>query len=568
MATHHAVYLFLIAASGVLSGGLSVVALRNRGRAGSLSLGILLLGVAVWSGGKVLELASPGLSASLFWANLQYVGIVTVVTMWLVFAMTYTGRIKRPSARTASLLTVEPLAVLVAVWTNGRHGLFRSSVELVSYGQLTGVTAAPGPAFWIHAAYSYLLLLVGTVVIVNLLIRSERLYRSRAISLTVAVCSPWLGNALFIGGIAPPALDTTIVGFSLTGVALVVIMARHRLFDIVPAVSEIARDELIRNMTDAVVIVDREGRVVDGNPAAEALLDRDLPGAIGRPLTETFPALAGATADETPDGDGPYRTEFERREGNAVRHYDVRVSPLRQGFGVVTGRLISLRDVTEQRRREQQLEVLNRLLRHNFRNDANVIRGNATLLSDDIEDPRATERLDTIRRTIEGMIERNERFASLTERLDEAGGESTDLSVRLEALIAAKRRHNPHAKIAFDGAEDARVDAGGVVVSAFDELLTNSIEHNDAEPPRVRVSVENETENGTVRIALRDNGPGIPDYEMRPIERGTETALEHGSGVGLWIATWIVREAGGTIGFAETDDGTTVTVRLPVDRSG
>jgi len=568
MTTHHAVYLFLIGASGILSAGLSVVALRNRDSAGSLPLGVLLLGVAVWSVGKVLELASPGLSASLFWANAQYLGIVTVVAGWLAFAVTYTGRVERLTGKAVSLLAVEPLFVLVAAWTNGRHGLFRTSVELASYGQLTGVTSAPGPAFWIHAAYSYLLLFVGTAAIVRLLVRSKHLYRSQSIGLTVAVCSPWLGNGLFIAGVAPPALDTTIVGFSITGVVLAVVTARHRLLDIVPAVREVARDELIESMTDAVLVVDREGRVVDANPAAEALLDREPAHAMGRPLTEVFPALVDAMDDAAPDGNGSYRTEFERRDGNAVRHYDIRVSPLRRGFGAVTGRLISLRDVTEQRQREQQLEVLNRLLRHNFRNDANVIRGNATLLGDDIDDPGGAERLDTIRRTVEGMIERNERFASLTERLDEPDGGVTDLSARLEALIATKRRRNPHAEIAFDGAGNAWVDAGSVVVSALDELLTNSIEHNDAETPRVGVSVEHDAESGAVRITVSDNGPGIPDYEMRPIERETETALEHGSGVGLWVTTWIVREADGSIDFAETDDGTTVTIWLPDERSG
>lgn len=566
MTTHHVVYLFLIAVSGALSAGLSVVAFRTRDTVSGVPLGVLLVGVTVWSGGKLLELFSPGLSASLFWANVQYVGIVTVVAAWLVFALTYTGRIERVTARIAALLAVEPLIVLVAAWTNAGHELFRTSVDLVSYGALTGVTSTPGPVFWLHAAYSYLLLFVGTVAIVRLVVRSDHLYRSQAIGLTIAVCSPWIGNGLFISGAISPALDTTIVGFSVTGVVLAVVTVRHRLLDIVPVVREVARDELIESMTDAVLVVDRQGRVVDGNPAAETLFGRDLADAIGRPLASAFPALAEAM-DEASDGAGPFRTEFERREGNAVRHYDVRVSPLRRGFGAVTGRLVSLRDVTEQRQREQQLEVLNRLLRHNFRNDATVVRGNASLLRDEISDPVAKEHLDTIRRTVEEMIERNERFASLTERLDEPDGGVTDLSARLEALVAAKRRRNPHAEIAFDRTEDARVEGGSVVVSAVDELLSNSIQHSDAETPLVRVSVEHHAESGAVRIAVSDNGPGIPDYETRPIERGTETALEHGSGVGLWVATWIVREADGSIDFAETDDGTTVTVWLPAERS-
>jgi len=583
MSVHHVAYVLLIAVAAGLSAFLSVVALRNRDIAGALPLGVLLVGVTVWAGGKIAELASPGLSASVFWANVQYFGIVAVIAMWLLFALAYTGRSRWLTGRTVLLLAVEPVLVLVAIWTNGRHGLFRTGTDLVSHGSLTGVTSIPGPAFWIHTAYSYLLLSVGAVLIVRLLVRSDHLYRSQAIGVLLAVCSPWIGNGVFLLGATPPAIDTTIIGFSITGVALTVITVRHRLFDIVPVVREVARDKVIESMTDAVVVVDHRGRLVDGNPAAEALLDRDITDVIGRPLAEAFPDLAAAIDGGAMDGDATdtdangrdadeensFQTEFERKKGSAVRYYDVRVSSLQRGFGALTGRLISLRDITDQRQREQQLEVLNRLLRHNFRNDATAIQGNASLLRDDVTDPDALRHLETIERTVETMIERNERFSHLMGRLDDSARESIDLTAELKELVATKRRRHPEAAIAFDRTEPAWVDTGGIVVSALDELLTNSIKHNDADRPRVQIAITTpeRRESDTVRLRIRDNGPGIPDREIGPIDRGTETPLEHASGVGLWLATWIIREVDGSLSFSETEDGTAVTVSLPADRS-
>mgnify|MGYP000044195208 CR=1 FL=1 len=564
----HLIYVFLIGASAVLSAALSVVALRNRDIAGALSLGVLLSAVTFWAVGKIAELASPGLPATLFWANAQYAGIVVVIAAWLLFALVYAGRRRWLTRRTVVMLAVEPLLVLFAIWTNGSHGLFRTSVDLVSYGSLSGLTSTPGPAFWIHSAYSYLILFLGAILILRVLVRSDHLFRSQAIGLLVAVFSPWIGNGLFLLGATPPALDTTIIGFSITGTVLVVITVRHRLLDIVPMVREVARDELIESMTDAVLVVDQRDQLVDGNPAAESLLGRDIREAIGRPLDEAFPALADAI-DEASNGDGAFQTELERREENAVRYYDVRVSPIQRGFGALTGRLISLRDVTDQRQRQQQLEVLNRLLRHNFRNDATVIQGNASLLRSDVASPDGRRRLETIERTIETMVERNERFSHLTERLKESDREAIDLAAKIEDLVAAKRRRHPEVAITLDCTEAAWVETGEVVVSALDELLTNSIKHNDSEQPRVVISITSEPrgESDAVRLRVSDNGPGIPDHEIEPIDRGTETQLEHTSGVGLWLAAWIVRKANGSIAFTETDDGTTVTVRLPTSQA-
>ena len=96
------------------------------------------------------------------------------------------------------------------------------------------------------------------------------------------------------------------------------------------------------------------------------------------------------------------------------------------------------------------------------------------------------------------------------------------------------------------------------------ELIENGIRHTEQPTPRIDVVVERaDRHDGPVRIKIFDNGPGIPTHEQTAILGGTETPLEHGSGVGLWLANWIAESLGGELAFDQREPtGTTVTVTL------
>lgn len=99
----------------------------------------------------------------------------------------------------------------------------------------------------------------------------------------------------------------------------------------------------------------------------------------------------------------------------------------------------------------------------------------------------------------------------------------------------------------------------------LNNLIENAIERNDAETPRVVVSVARSADDGEfIALRIRDNGPGIPAMEREVLEQGSETPLVHGSGLGLWLVYWSVTGLGGTVTFEATEPrGSIVTVRLP-----
>lgn len=566
MSFHHVLYLALLAVSGAVSGCVAVLAWRNRDVAGASPLAALMGAATLWAAAKVLELSSTGLQATVLWASVQYAGIVVVPAAWLVFALQYSGRDEWLNRRSLAALAVEPAFVLLATWTNAAHGLFWSSVELASLGAFTSLSTTYGPVFWVHAVYSYVLLATGTWMIVKVILVSEHLYRSQAIGLLAAVSVPWLGNGVYLAGFVPRGMDPTIVAFTASGLLFLWAITRYRLLALIPAAREVARAELIERMNDAVVVVDERGLVVDGNPAAQRVLDCQVPDAIGRPLESVCPPLHEAIRESTPGDETDVQTAFSTWDGDAYRSYDVRVSPLRRGRGLVSGRIVNVREVTEQRRREQRLDVMNRLIRHNVRNELNLVIGTARMLRDELPADRSRDRVETIHDAADRLLRHAEKMNEAANRSRRTESGPTDVSAEVASIIDSKREAHPDAEISIDRPDEAWTSAGPAVATAIDELVSNAIQHGNGTEPTVHVSVsaaDSPGDGGSVSVRVEDAGPGIPPDEVEPILRGEETPLAHSTGVGLWIVTWIVRESGGDVAFDGTDGGTTVTVDLP-----
>lgn len=211
----------------------------------------------------------------------------------------------------------------------------------------------------------------------------------------------------------------------------------------------------------------------------------------------------------------------------------------------------------------QQLSVLNRILRHDIRTGVQVIRGYAEMLpnpndvSPAVPVERIQERANEMHETAESASEIRRMLEDSDRWIDQM-----DVEAVLESAVEATTERHPDARIRTTIPSETPVTASTMLELAFEELLTNAIEHNDSTPCTVEVECEVHKESVVVQIA--DNGPGIPDEELEPLMEGEETSLTHASGIGLWLATWIVEGSGGSLAFDENEcGGSTVTVRLP-----
>ncbi len=216
------------------------------------------------------------------------------------------------------------------------------------------------------------------------------------------------------------------------------------------------------------------------------------------------------------------------------------------------------------RQRQQELDLLkemqSRVLRHNLRNDLNVVEG-AAQSARDAPPERTAELLDTIERTARGLAETSEKVREIKRVVDRSDGtRSFRLPNAVEPVVESLGRQYPEATIRVD-VPDIAVESHRELPVAVRNLVENGIVHNVG---AATVEVHAAEQDGRAVLTICDDGPGIPDHETAAIRQNRETDLEHGSGAGLWLVSWVVQRSSGTLRFPKTDHGTTVTLELPV----
>jgi signal transduction histidine kinase len=550
-------YVPLALVAAVVGAGLSLFAWFNRDTPGGGPLSLFLLSASVLAVTQTLSLTAVWEADTVLWGQLAYAVAALVPLAWLLTVVEYAGKHDWITPRTAIVLLVEPVVFSALLWTNDTHGLIWSDVTPTSVGRFLVFAGTEGLGFWAHLVYAYLLVAVGAGVLFRLLVHENGTFRDQATALLAAITLPMVVNALYVFGFL--RIDPTGVAFVLSGIVLVGAVFRGQLLHVSPATRELGREQLADDLDEPVVIVDTGTTVVDVNPSARALLDQST--VVGRPLERIEPDL-GAVVE------APGREEITLDCGGQLRYYDVRVSEFHRAYGVVSGYIVSLRDVTERTRREQRLDVMNRLFRHNLRNEMNVVRGNAELIAHDTDDEAVTERTDRIIDTVDEVIDRSDKLGRLSRSLDDETPQPTaDVKLLVESAITGVREDHPDAEIrvevsAREGSWEA--EGGPPVEIALSELLENAAVHHHDPPATITVTLAADPETVTVEIA--DDGPGIPEQELSVIEAGSETPLQHASGVGLWMARWLVERAGGTLDF-ENDGGTRVRISLPSGES-
>lgn len=218
--------------------------------------------------------------------------------------------------------------------------------------------------------------------------------------------------------------------------------------------------------------------------------------------------------------------------------------------------------------RIEQLEVLNRIVRHDIRNDLNIVEGRIQLATEHT-DPEGREQLEKAHRATVNAIALTDTAREFVEALDEDEDrelERVPLQQVLRTQIDRARRSYPDAEIQFDRAPDSDVYvlADDMISSLFRNLLVNAVQHNDKDVPRVTVSVEEQDE--TVVVSVADNGPGIPDELKETVfGRGEEGLEGTDAGIGLYLVDQLVAQFGGDVRITDNEpDGAIFEVRLQV----
>ncbi|MFB6297251.1 MAG: PAS domain S-box protein [Salinirussus sp.] len=334
----------------------------------------------------------------------------------------------------------------------------------------------------------------------------------------------------------------------------------------------------VENAGHAVMITDREGTIEYVNPVFEAESGYTRAEAVGR----TPRILDSGRQDEEfyermwetiLSGEQWEANLVNRRKNGGLYHVNQTISPIANEAGEITHFVAIEADVTSRRLREQQLDVLNRVLRHNLRNEMNIIRGRAELLGESLDGDEAGTGIQAHVRKIEDRVDA---LATLSEKAgtvrslfrDEPPADvAYDLTELLEDVVAEFSVAHPAASVTLDDPDTVYAQVDSRLRMALAELLDNAIVHSDQPVPEVTVTAgpSSERQSGEwIDIEIADNGPGIPEHEWDAIEQGEETPLNHGTGLGLWIVHWTVSLFGGEVSLEDDSSrGARVILSLP-----
>ncbi|WP_276270678.1 PAS domain S-box protein [Haloarcula litorea] len=251
---------------------------------------------------------------------------------------------------------------------------------------------------------------------------------------------------------------------------------------------------------------------------------------------------------------------------NARRDYGVWVwvqgTPVFEGGEVVRIAGFS-RDITDRRRRERHLAVMERLLRHNLRNDMTTLLGNLDILRGGVGDDLAA-RVETIERVATDLVATADKQREIVGLLTDTDRPTTvDVVAAVDDALDDVRAAGSSASIEVDRPARATARAVPQIRHAVRELVENAVEHAPGDDPTVRVEVR-ALEHG-VELRVRDECPPIPESEVAVLTGDREMDdVYHTTGLGLWLVYWTVDLSGGIVEFERTsDDGNTVTVLLP-----
>ncbi len=517
----------------------------------ALCVGVHGLGTTWDLSAATLELKNVGLF-------FIYVGFLFTPTCALRFALAFTGRARLTGQRWW-LLNVPALVVLALFLTNRFHHLAELSTELSPRDGFVMRHAVGGPAFWAYAAFAYLLVALCSVLYVLEMVHGGVLRRRQAVLLFAGTLAPWAGNVIYLAGLAPdPSLDLTPFAYGLTSLLWAVALTRGHMLELVP----VARNRVFEMLSDAVLVVDGKGRVLDANAAMATLLSRPL---------STLPGLTVAQLGLPTDGELV-------RDGKTFSIGRSEVT----GNGA-TGEVLLFRDVSAQRRAIDEAAALAQAradflarMSHEVRTPLFGLLGATELAMDGAMDARARELLEVARRSgaaLAGVVDEILEFERLgseharAERLDvDLPGLCDDL---LTLFAGRAQERGLTLRVELDAPLPYVRTDGPRLRQVLSNLLSNALKFTARGEVVLGVTTRELGAQVAVTLAVRDTGPGIaPEAKARvfePFAQADETISRRygGTGLGLSIVRELVQLLGGGLSLdSELGRGSTFTVQL------
>ena len=342
---------------------------RFRNVRGAKAYAWYVAGQSFWIFGYILELVNPGLDGKIFWDRFQWFAGIFILIAFPVFAIQYTqAKIWRPHLM-FGLSLVLPTSFLIALVTENQHHLLYPNPHLDHTHIFSDLKYDFTWVVYVYAIYSYLITFTGLGILLRRLKRPHNLYRQQILTVAFGFFIPIGTTLLTVMGIDfKPFRDVSPFTFAIGNLIIAWGLFRYRLFDVLP----IARDIILENMLDLVIVLDAQDRIIDANPSALFALNRRSNQVIGQraemvfrdwpELIEKFNKVENSSS------------EIAIKAFGSTSFYEVKSTILeekRQGY---LGRVFVARDITERVNLQTSLKKLNEELEERVKKRTEELR--------------------------------------------------------------------------------------------------------------------------------------------------------------------------------------------------
>jgi PAS domain S-box-containing protein len=328
--------------------------------------------------------------------------------------------------------------------------------------------------------------------------------------------------------------------------------------------------DIFESIHDGAFFVDVDAdEILDVNEPACELVGYDREELLSLGVSDIHPDQMERMRDlaEEAEDDGTLASDLHclRKDGRSV---PIEASACSATIDNESGILVIVRDISSLERQKHFLKVLDRILRHNLRNRLNVVLNRAEFVERYADDEEICEQSELLCEAVDDVIHLVEEVRTVEKSVRNSDNEMRPMecSTILQRVTTQLKARHPTATITTDMPESLRVRADDRLALVFKHVIENAIVHNDTETPTVEVVGKQIGDDGIAEIAVLDDGPGIPQAERLTVLDPSETsALDHGTGVGLWVASTLVSVFDGDLDITDNDPrGAIVTVRLPL----
>ncbi|UKJ08460.1 histidine kinase N-terminal 7TM domain-containing protein [Solitalea lacus] len=581
------IYTLFLCLAGLTSIFLALKIYKLAGRAVKW-FGLLLIFISIWAIAYGFELSSQTLEQMKFWLKIEYIGISFLPVFWLAFILLYLGKERWMNKFNLTFIFLIPIITLVLVWTNDYHHFHYLSLSLdTQSGPFPLLAIKRGLWYRVFISYFYFVTAFAVLMLFLKYKKSNDIYKKHNTSLLIGSIIPWVANVFYLAGVRPyQHIDLTPFAFMLTGLIIGLSFIRFRLFDIIP----VAREKVIDAMSDGILVLDTQNRIVDANrQMLEYLNHKNSTAVIGSFFNDILPFCI--LQHKISQNRVTLNEEIRLTKGEDELLLAVDVAPIFDDNRKYGGAVLMFKDITSQKKDElklqqqsKELQALNQLKSQLF-----------SIISHDLRSP-LVNLVDVLNLAEENLLTEME-FKTMLPKLSKNIAYTFDLLENLlfwsknqfEGALISPEYFNLKKMVSTElhyfqlsakakGVKLKKQISGDINVFAdlqmirlvVRNLLSNAIKFCHAGSKVLIGAALNEDKS--VVIYVEDSGVGMGTNELEMLQRQESFTIrgtqdETGTGLGLLLCHEFVKKNKGQLFIeSELNKGSKFSFTLPVGK--